>query len=77
MYDNLAEFCIKSRIDYVNSELSGKTIKRLFDADFTRVFVEFTDGSVGMIEMMDTSGGESFLSVLPPNREGEKFFLRT
>ena len=57
---------IKYRLDYVNKRLAGKTIKGFSSEGSTRAFVEFTDGSIGMIEILNENGKESYLAIMPP-----------
>jgi hypothetical protein len=68
-----SDFGIKHRVDFVNENLRGKKIKRLYDAESKRVFIEFEDGSVGFIEVLSENQGEPYLSVMVPNKLSEAY----
>jgi hypothetical protein len=72
--NTMGDFAVAENLKLVNQKLAGKTIKKFFDANRNRVFVEFTDGSQGMIEtMLEGGDGDSFLSVVPPTEFSEEF----
>jgi len=68
-----SDFGIKNRLDFVNEKLRGKRIKKLSRAESKSVMVEFEDGSMGRIEVLNEDDGESYLSVMPPNNLSEAY----
>jgi len=61
------DFGIKYKINFVDKELRGKTIRSISsDNDSTRAYIGFTDGTIGMIEILCERGGKPYLSIIPP-----------
>lgn len=58
------EYAIANNVKFVNKALDGKTIRQVYGADQSRVFIEFWDGSTTMIEILESEKGEKFLAVL-------------
>lgn len=68
-----SDFGIKYRENFVNENLRGKRIKRLFEAESRSVMIEFEDGSQGRIEVLNEDQGEPYLSVMTPNNLSEAY----
>jgi hypothetical protein len=61
------DYGIRHQLAYVNGKLAGKTIQNITSDNPKRAYLSFSDGSIGMVEVLNEVGKEPYLAIMPPN----------